>query len=496
MKRQRPCLGFALLIFMIAMIGLGAFGLSKLLDDSVEQKHLAETNLNNRILLEAKKALLASSLEYLKSGQPQDMGLLPCPDINATGATGEGVSHGNCGAIGANSIGLYPFKTIGSGKMEDASSACLWYVVSGPNKTNNNAYPMLNWDTPGLLKLQDEKGNLKHGNQQPDDPVAFIIAPGPAINGQDRTPSASQPLCRGNYTLANYLEDGPFLNYASYFPETPYSIWTFLSASPSSFLQNRDYNDRVISISNAELWDKIKETGDLSIQSGSPSLIKTLTQNLADCLASYGNIDPFYRNLIFPGQLILLDASNNPEYKNDYLYKDTTGRLYGRFPQDITLSDTTNLNRITNDNKFVTDGAGSGYCESAISGFNSVFWQNWKDHFFVVIAQDFLPSSPTFYLNKCTSISNCLHITGSPKQIAAIVFFGGQRTNDQQRNILSLLNDNSLADRQTMWNEYMDGINRHLYNASTVTNSTFENNDFDYAVCIEKTPLGLSAAEC
>jgi len=281
--------GFALLLFMMVFIGVVTVGFSGLLTSSIKKKNAEALAKNIKVLKKAKEALLSYAVKYSVQGDLNKMGKLPCPDVSS-GTNLEGSQDANCGSRGVNAVGLFPFKSLGLGKIEDASGECLWYVVSGDYK-NSEAASMLNEDTVGYLNLVDENGNLMHGGTEDDFPIALIISPGPALTGQNRTPDAALPECKANYTMSNYLEGGSNIDYATDLPASADTLWRFLSSSFSTKLENSDHNDQVIAIYKDELWGRIKRLNDLAFDNttgtpATPSSIENLTKSLAECIAA------------------------------------------------------------------------------------------------------------------------------------------------------------------------------------------------------------------
>ena len=490
MKTQKPSPGFALLTFMIVMVGLGAFGLSKMLDSSVQDKHELSKEKTRTSLLEAKEALLSYAVEFLAENDMGAMARLPCPDVSNSWNF-EGSQDPTCGDKGANSLGLFPFKTVGLGKLEDGNGQCLWYAISGSYK-NSPDMDLVNWDTNGMLTVEDENGNLKHSSDPSEYPVAVLIAPGAVLSGQNRTPDAALPLCAGNYNRSNYLESGSNLDYSTYTSDDVGNVWSFLDASLSSNLENPDSNDQIVYITRKELWDRIKKTRQLATDSAT-SPIKDLTNQLAECLVEYGDETPANRKMIFAGRLVL------PDYEDKSNYKDKAGRLFGRFPQDIRESNHLySPMKLTHssEKQFVVSSAANGFCETK-TGLDGSLWENWKDHFFVVVAKDFAPDSTIPFSNRCTSFpgSNCLSINGRTN-VAAIIFFAKERSGSQNRDLSSYTNDDSVLDQMGVWNEYLNGAaNQHAYDGTAVTN-TYGLDPDDYAVCVIKNATGLSVVEC
>ena len=282
--------GFALLMFMVVMIGLVFFGVSELLNSSVMQKGEQSKAENLKVLQQAKEALLGYAVNYVVSNKIDKMGKLPCPDVDPTlpaiillEAGREGNQDNVCGSQGVNAIGYLPYKELGLGKLEDAASQCLWYAVSGDYK-NSPAAGMLNWDSVGFLNVVDESGVKQHGASTDDFPVALIISPGASIN-KNRVSAPSLPNCKADHTLANYLEGGTM-------PAMADTLWSILNSSYLSAFENIAYNDQVIAIYKSEIWERIAKLGQLETNNVAPlgTLAETVTEQLAQCLSDYGNL--------------------------------------------------------------------------------------------------------------------------------------------------------------------------------------------------------------
>lgn len=185
-------------------------------------------------LAQAKEALLGNSATNGISGGNQNPGRLPCPNIDnaspneGTSATLSGFApnakcQDNLPGIPAN-MGRFPWKTLRVGDLRDGSAERLWYVVAPEfiddgAAMNSASVSTINPFVPALAV---------NGNQV----VAVIIAPGPALAGQQRD-TANQ----NNYN--NYLESygGPI---------------TINLNPPAS-----NFNDRMITITARELFSVV-----------------------------------------------------------------------------------------------------------------------------------------------------------------------------------------------------------------------------------------------
>jgi hypothetical protein len=208
---QRGLIGILLLV-TIAVIAVAVFSKNIWGDDS----RTYQQKVNREALLQAKAALL----DYLAVGDVVSstgvsdpfantgsgyLGRLPCPDQQ-----GKGVSDSPCGigtaykTAGYHSLGLFPWATINSPVIRDASRQCLWYAVDGlfksspankpvnsdsygsfsivqPVKPTNPALLATTWPTQLLA------GNTTTAGSSPDRVVAVIIASGAAGGTQAQT---------------------------------------------------------------------------------------------------------------------------------------------------------------------------------------------------------------------------------------------------------------------------------------------------------------------
>ena len=477
MKERNQQSGFALLIFIVVLLGvLGLVG-----SDLMQSR--AKSNLNQKIqhdmdvLNKAKQALLGYAVDYKKLNDLSEMGRLPCPDYHVS-ATLEGIQDSACGVRYANKSGYLPWKTLGIEPLRDSSGECLWYVVSGDYKDDIPAY-MLNEDSNGLLRIEDENGQLYHGNDPGDRPIAAIIAPGPILGSQDRTPVPAMTQCRGNYIETNYLEGGGIINYSSNHANTADDIWRYLYGSATNNLDNNIYNDRIVWITKKEYWDAVKTQGDLDIADTS-NQINLLTNALAQCLVNYANdANNEHRWLPWPA------AIDMSEYRSDGLYQDQDdpSNLMGRFPVDISHS---NIKEVDETSTLISlfssmaDIVSDSDClsSSGITDVEKKLWKNWKDHFFYVVSTDFKIDGSTASLNtRCGSIGDCVTVDEMTpgNKVAGIIFYANSVVNSQVRDA-----DPVDADTKNALSNYMDARSLSENNAHQYPNdSAYQGNSGD-----------------
>lgn len=191
-------------------------------------------------LREAREALVGYAVRYRDLQRAQDddssgdddkspYGFLPMPDLgssrnnnaacltegcaaNTPGPTGTVMPDSN--GILPTLVGRFPWKSVGSGPLLDGHGECLWLVVSSLHLSKRVSIvggPPLNWDTLGQLDIVTANGAGALAStlaSAHDRPVAVIFSAGPLLDGQDRSPSATDDVtvCGGNYDAKNYLD--------------------------------------------------------------------------------------------------------------------------------------------------------------------------------------------------------------------------------------------------------------------------------------------------
>lgn len=216
---------------MIAMLTLFAL-LSSYFIASGLSRTQGEVNLERerrslQALQEAKAALIAYAASYAwgNDGANDQPGALPCPAADDIGTAG-----GSCSATASTRVGRLPWKTIGAQELRDASGEILWYAVDAKfHKLNGVHSTVINSDTQATMSVT--------GSAPASNVVAVIIAPGVALNGQDRI----------NSTISNYLES-----------TNASGTDTFVTkAAPDTFnnLTDREvvFNDKIVVITQADL---------------------------------------------------------------------------------------------------------------------------------------------------------------------------------------------------------------------------------------------------
>ena len=185
----------------------------------------ADSNSKNRALharlQRAKEALIARAV--IDANRP---GSLPCPDLitddnglsnHPYDGKSDNLTRNDCPSY----IGWLPWVTLDLPEITDDSGTRLWYVLARPLRDDDLAQP-INTDTPTPLSLDGR-----------NDIAALIIAPGAAVNSQNR-PSINP---------ADYL-DGENANANNVFISGPWS---------------ENFNDVVLALSKQELMSAVEK---------------------------------------------------------------------------------------------------------------------------------------------------------------------------------------------------------------------------------------------
>ncbi len=390
-----------LIILVLLVVAIAAVLINSLTTVATKNARHEQTAA---VLAQAREALIGYAVTYGDTHSGQVHGYLPCPDSG--GGNPEGSAEPSCGTQDVSVIGRLPWATLNLSALRDGEGECLWYGVSGTYK-NSPQTGLMNWDTNGQLQAYAPDGTLL---TPPDNQVvAVIIAPGAPQSGQDRS-GTTAPVCGGNYTAANYLDN-----------DTVHSI-NNADIATGKFIQGSNsgsVNDQMLFITRQDIWNAVQKRSDFV------STLNLLTQRVAECLANYGRYNSAggggwggggggwgggggsNDSLPWAAPLALGDYSSNTQYQ------DQSNLYAGRVPYSVSTSKATTGNVFGN---LMT----SANCPAGWASIDS-WWNNWKDHLFYAIGQSFKPSS-----NTNQSCGTCLRINGAG-QYAAVVMFAGQR---------------------------------------------------------------------
>jgi type II secretory pathway pseudopilin PulG len=242
--------GFAMIAILALVALIAAFLIASSLNRTAADVSNDREDRSMSALRKAKAALIAHAANeqwQLYKALPKtpltdpsvyfQPGALACPDRD---------DDGDADCILPNTaslIGRVPFKTIGLDDLRDASGERLWYALSHDFRklrcTGGTVPPdctVINSDTQGQLTVV--------GIAPASQVVAVLFAPGEALQGQNRDPD---PTTAAHNDPLNYLEGPPNLD------PTNHVNYVFTTASPSA-----TFNDRVLTITRAELMDAVE----------------------------------------------------------------------------------------------------------------------------------------------------------------------------------------------------------------------------------------------
>jgi len=465
-------LGIIAVIFVLAMGGASS-------------RRIESRDRSTEALARAKEALLSFATSYGDTHSGETPGYMPCPD--RFGGNPEGTAEPSCGGADEAVIGRLPWRTLDLPDLRDGSGECLWYVVSG-NYKNSPKTSLLNWDTNGLLTVNGSSGEILAQGNAPTGAVAVLIAPGAAWGSQNRTADPGAPICRGNYSPAQYLDSAGGYNNAV-INAAANGVSDFVTGPASD-----TFNDQLVWITSEELWAAIDRRPHKSPANPTGPAV-SLTQALSDlakktaeCIAAYAPLNADYGS---DDDRRLLWATDYPFANGDYgsnaNYDDQSGRYFGHVSRTVDTSKTATANTMSGTDLF-------GLCTGAAP--YAPWWRNWRDHLFYAVSDEFAPSGDDDNTDCDPDSSDpCLRIDGSPRIHAAIVFFAGRRLSGQGRanNSGSGLSaakgsiSNYLEGRNAT--ESLEGLGQDRNFETTAPSATFN----DVLYCIDD---GLAVSLC
>lgn len=445
-SRRAVQAGFAGIALLAILVMGSLYGFLVAMNTATAEVQRKRDEATAAALRRAKDALIAYAITYSDTHPNEVIGYLPCPDDGSQPEEGQAAL--SCGAARVSRLGRLPWKTLDVGPLRDSEGQCLWYAVSGTYK-NNPKSNLMNWDTPGQFEIAEPDGvTLLAGTTAANRAVAVIFAPGAARAGAGlRNPDPSKPVCGGDYGNAGAYLDAAAGMDNSVVPAVPDGVTRFIAPNEYDLRRaintpggnlNLNLTDRVVFITAEEIWTAAKKRTDLQER------LKRLTQKVAQCVEQAANANaPIDLRLPFPASMNISGAANG-YYSLDNL-DDIAPLRAGHLPyrlNDPTLS--FGVPNIFGLPCMTTPML--PYFPTAAAAQN--WYENWKDHFLYVVADEFKPSSPP--TNAC--MGTCLTV-GGVGTYAGIVIFGGQRVTPQQRD-----NKDDVA-------SYLEGVNATNFQA-------------------------------
>jgi len=185
--------GYALLLTVLALMGIGGYVLVGYTQNARQVLEEKRYQHNQRVLKQAKQALLMFAYNYPKTNVGEGPGKLLCPDFD---------NDGDVDAIAdCNNIpGRFPWSDprLNTERLVDASGETLWYAVSDAFY-NLGGGGVINYDTTGTITLVDQSGGIIYDGNGAGI-AAVIIAPGPVLYRDDDS--------NGTYEVAQQRDTG------------------------------------------------------------------------------------------------------------------------------------------------------------------------------------------------------------------------------------------------------------------------------------------------
>lgn len=189
--------GYALLIFLIVLMGLGGVALAGISQKMLVASKEKSFEHNKKVLQQAKNALLMYAYNYPSNNPDRGPGRLPCPDTDNDGVPN---SSFNC-ISGTALVGRFPWfdAEMNFYDARDSNGERLWYAVSKnfANTISPVTDDVINSDTLGSISIADQTGKLIYDASSGNGVAAVIIAPGKPIERsgslQDRNPGLEDP---------------------------------------------------------------------------------------------------------------------------------------------------------------------------------------------------------------------------------------------------------------------------------------------------------------
>ena len=232
-RRER---GMALLALLAVVVLAASWLLVKQLNAETGGAAAARKVRNAEVLNRAKQALIGYVAAQAAKTLEDNPGALPCPE--AAGYYGSPSQEGQtASSCTLPKVGRFPWRTIGTDKLVDASGEPLWYVVS-PGWANTGSNTSINSNSTGQLTVDGVANSA----------VALIIAPGPAFSAPAATGCIAWNQTRptsGTLDWRNYLE----CDNATY----PTPDASFVTAASSAA-----FNDQVVVITAADILPAIE----------------------------------------------------------------------------------------------------------------------------------------------------------------------------------------------------------------------------------------------
>ena len=278
--------GFALIAVVALIVLISAYLLVQQLNASTVGD---KRNQNAKVLNQAKQALIGYVAQQASQSGEDNPGRLPCPEaFGYIGTSSEGISGPQiapsvpCATVATVArVGRLPWRTLGLDKLLDAASEPLWYVVSpGWTLQTSSTLLTINSNTRGQLVVD--------GLPAPNEVIALIIAPGPAMNVQ------AAPGCTAR--VQSRTAPSPGIDPLDYIECFNSAALTFSTTGPST-----SFNDQVLRVTTADLLPEIEAAIAVRIQREIVPLLKSVYASAQWGLTATNPLFPYAAPWANPG---------------------------------------------------------------------------------------------------------------------------------------------------------------------------------------------------
>ncbi|PCI08301.1 MAG: hypothetical protein COB77_02650 [Gammaproteobacteria bacterium] len=488
--------GLALLVLIIILaLALISYSLSQLSIVQIQTDQVEKTQI---VLKKARDALIAHAItNSYRVANVGRVGNLPCPDGNNAGT--EGNQDPNCGNLDTNTIGYFPWKSMGINILKDPSGACLLYAVSPSYKMNNAR--MLNADSNGLFQIVNMAGGVIEGNLPGDRPVAIIFATNEPVAAQARSFDVATICGKDFGNLDAYLDNNGVVN-NGVLSGNPNTIDQFVHATSTSENNANPLNDIFVTIKKSDIWSAILAKTNIEEK------LAEVAEALAVCLADYANANT-YRQLPWPASLDLSASVDSYFFDSNYVDVNAAAQGYaGRYPYDIGNSNPVVIGSAWPDNILTAPACSNIDLPSTPAptieaidlrptGEHGIIWHNWKDHFYYALSNNYEPNNGAILDSICNGANGCVSVNGVANEYAAIVFYSGESINGVTRTSPEVAGD---PNQKAVIANYIENNNQldfpDLVGENDYQSGLIGNNDFMFCVTNELAGINLRVVSC
>ncbi|MDX2217772.1 MAG: hypothetical protein SF172_01950 [Burkholderiales bacterium] len=402
---------------------------------------LTRDQITQKALKEAKQGLLAYAVSWPNRrgtdaavssndvfGQKRGPGLLPCPDIDNSGAANQGGCGNESGSSATGQIsrlGRLPFRTLGLPDLRDGSGERLWYAVSSKYKTSDPNYDLNPDSGLGTITIRSADGTVIHDGTntnlylaQSGGVAAVVISPGAAIERwndaggvsrttQDRgcgaTGCTSQGVCNPPEDTVprcmpvNYLEKawglGSNEDNADFVDRNDVRAGNangFISGPISRMDGSVAVNDQLVYITYDEIMQAVMHRVALEV---------------ANCLDLYAAANA--GRYPYPAPVC------RSGYASTNQWSDRDQILFGRVPAPPFDTTRPDMGGLPVAETWAMTGPRGCTLDTTAS---NRWWLGWRNHVFIAIADNYRPG--TISPPACTE-STCLQVVDSTGAITA-----------------------------------------------------------------------------